>query len=218
MIVKSKKNVLHLFSSDYREQYVQDVFDAMAMPGGVVQRFRYRQKWVSLGAGSQPTDWTALAGSNTDVIVYFVAAKSDYYSETVYVPMRTGKVVGTFVEGDYYFVDFALDAYIDVTRFKPNPEFVWGSEGVKTELARLTSAIRSALSGEYPVGRYGQPAVKSGGKSAVLGQAPFDAGSADGDSSGSAFTNTVNIIGPCVPRLDSSNLDGRVFLRVVGVR
>ncbi len=114
-----KKKVLNLYSSDFRTLYLQDCLDLLSLPEGAIQRFRYARRHVWLGpnqtTGWMVAMWNELVGA--EVLVHFVASESVRYRAPTFVPLRRGRVVRTFVEGDIFVVDFEVGAYLDPRQY-----------------------------------------------------------------------------------------------------
>ena len=201
-------DTLYLFSSDNRPLYVENCLAVLALPKGAIHRFRYQRRWVSLGTGdAEDSRWLSLSKAKTRVEIYFVASKSVAYGRAVYVPLRTGKVVRTFVEGDFFFVDFEVGGYLVTPE---GAEF----DDRKASTVSETDVLRGRLGvGRYPEADYGTGS-KEGHYSAVLsnGQSTSDV-AADARSS-KQFVETAR-------RLDDllKSNDGRpTFMRLLGFR
>lgn len=239
-MTKNASAALHLFSSDYRPLYVQDCLDLLSKPRGAVQRFRYRSNQVSpspTARGDLRQSWQDLATSETEVLVYFVTIRDPVPSESVYVPLRRGRVVSTFVEGDYFFVDFSVEEYLDPFSYRPSENLgsvdLESSESRIERLKSLSSGIRKLLGGRFPSGLY--PDGSIGQFSAVIGARPAQDGTANGTKAeGAAFNHAARALGDLlVPRGAIAPPDAAVvaptsdtvapptadtFVRIVGLR
>jgi len=222
---KSDSSVLHLFSSDSRTLYLQDCFEILALPGGAVHRFRYDKSWLELGTEAEARDstWLELAKRKQRVLVHFVAASSKRYGERVLVPLRWGRVVGAFVEGDAYFVDFEVGGYADPTAFsaqhgdrvhlestlvkQPADETADFSARRDTAV-QVTKSIESLLKGMNPPEYF-----------AVLGDAPQDSGEFKSESTAS-FARIARIMQDLVglrQQREKYQGDAASFFRVVSI-
>jgi len=211
---KQAETVLHLFSSDYRPLYLQDCLEILALPTGAIHRFRYDRAWLWLGQQETlDSAWARLAKSKTKVLVHFVAYKSaDRYSQSVFVPLRWGTVVRTFVEGNAFFVDFALGSYADPLHYRARsesrphdaPSLARATEPTTPEFAsrressiRITRDTMSLLDNRYPAAAFKKQPPK-GAFSAVLAPAPAaDGVPGDGDES-LAFTRLATLMNDLV--------------------
>lgn len=96
---------LHLFTSTIRPLYISDALDVLALPVGSHVRFRYEQKYVvsDVRAGWETSD--GLIGKR--VLIHFAIQHPAEYHLPSYIPIREATVVGHFVEGRNYVVNFA---------------------------------------------------------------------------------------------------------------
>lgn len=231
---KPADTVLHLFSSDYRPLYVQDCLDLLSKPRGALQRFRYREEIVSVpleGEDSLRDAWHALAKKRTEVLVYFVTVREPRPGESVYVPLRRGTVVNTFVEGEFYFVDFSVEEILNPFEYRTS--LGGGSADVKESPARLAYLkqlapdIRALLGDRFPKGKY-QDGLE-GRFSAVVGARPAkDGGATHSSSDSGAFTQAARALSDLLvsrtAEVGSSSPDevrpptADTFIRVVDLR
>lgn len=230
-MTKDSAKILHLFSSDFRPLYVQDCLDLLAKPTGAIQRFRYQKDWVSASpekSGPEPSDaekadlWRKMGDQATDVIAYFAWVRNlPQGQNTLYVPLRRGKVVRAGVEeNNYYFVEFSLGDFVDPLLYPsaatPDESVRFGQEK-KTRLGSVTSAVRDLL-GKYPSGTYEDK--PSSGFSAVLRAAPVDYVSHSGAkwSSPDAFNNSSAALGELLSSRYSAGRHADVFMKTLRVR
>ena len=159
-------------------------------------------------------------GPKTRVIVYFVSALSTQYPQTVFVPLRVGTVVKTFIEGEYYFVDFKLGKYIDPSAFKPQNAQL-PSEGIDFAARSLrsvasTESMKVLLGHRYPAGNFIEPTSPRVQYSAVLGPRPFSEGTGgDVSTMTRSFVEVAKVLDDL---LGPSSLEGLIYFRVLGIR
>lgn len=97
--------VLYLFSSNRRPRYSQDILDVVAMPAGLVKRFRY--SIINVPANLRDAEAQRdLAGAK--VIVNFSLQQEARYHDPVFFPVRGGEVIDVHQAGDVLIVRFKL--------------------------------------------------------------------------------------------------------------
>ena len=102
------KRVLHLFSSNSRQLYIQNCVNLMALPKGATVRFRYRKELLD-----DDLLWNAnLKGS--EVFTYFASTVRDDPSEIRLVPLRVCELIKLTSRGDFYFLDLKIGDYLDI--------------------------------------------------------------------------------------------------------
>jgi hypothetical protein len=99
------KPVLYLFSSNRRPRYSQDILDVIAMPAGLVRRFRYNLNTVP-PALKDVAAQKKLVGAT--VIVNFSLQQEVRYQDPVFFPVRGGEVLDVTQSGDILMVRFKL--------------------------------------------------------------------------------------------------------------
>jgi hypothetical protein len=230
-MTKDSAKILHLFSSDFRPLYVQDCLDLLAKPTGAIQRFRYQKDWVSASREKtepEPSDaekadlWKKMGDQATDVIAYFAWVRNlPQGQNTLYVPLRRGKVVRAGVEeNNYYFVEFSLGDFVDPLLYPsaatPDESISFGQDK-KVRLGSVTSAVRDLL-GKYPAGTYEDKPPR--GFSAVLRVAPLDYASHFGAkwTSPDAFNNSSAALGEVLSSRYSGDRHADVFMKTLRVR
>lgn len=130
---------LHLFSSNIRPLYEQDVIDLLAAPGGSLYRFRYEHKYLGdAGRLQVPNDkpapdhsalnegdggsrlapdeglyaaWRSNALVDMDVVTYYSIQQPEGYHPAAFIPIRCGKVRRTGTDGSICFVEFEVGNY-----------------------------------------------------------------------------------------------------------
>ena len=100
------KACLHLFTSTIRSLYISDALDVLASPVGTIMRFRYEETYVSEAARGRWKKRDGLVGE--PVLVHFAIQHPAEYHLPSYIPLREATVVGNFVEGRTYVVNFTL--------------------------------------------------------------------------------------------------------------
>lgn len=108
---------LYLVSSSANREYVADVLEVLGSPRGLVHHFRYRKQWVDdklwnclpKAAGQLPQDLRDL----TVVVVYlFQEQSAGEWAPTGYVPVRCGRLVEGFQDGNVAHFYFAVTDYV----------------------------------------------------------------------------------------------------------
>lgn len=233
---KNPRQVLHLFSSDHRPLYLKDCLDILALPTGAVHRFRYARQHVWTGGDRREeidAEWAKLAKSSREVLIHFVGAKTRRYGDDVYIPLRWGKVVRAFAQGDFLFVDFEVGSYADPLTFRMTKgdnapavdAFATGStqrfSEARAEWARgVTASVRKALDGRFPSGS-GSVKPAKGAFSAVIGAQPASTGKVGDDQQSAAFVRLVSVMDDLVGVVATGGtIEGSVlaFFRVLGIR
>lgn len=234
---RNSKTVLHLFSSDHRPLYLKDCLDVLALPTGAVHRFRYARQYVWTGVDSRSevdAAWSNLAKIHREVLIHFVGAKTRRYGDDVFIPLRWGKVVRSFAQGDYLFVDFEVGSYADPLTFRmAENESAAHAAGAfsrdstqrfsdaRAEWGRgVTASVRQALDGRFPSGS-GSVEPAYGEFSAVVGPQPVSAGKVGNDAQSAAFARIVSVMDDLVGvNAADGTIQGSVlaFFRIIGVR
>jgi hypothetical protein len=128
---------LHLFTSSIRELYIADAIDLVAEPCGAIFRFRYERKYVNQttrGYWEQDT----LVGHKVG-INFSLQHPADFHP-AMFVPLRTGTVVSTQVEGDTYIIRFRLTQYLPL---KDQPD--WEPRRRKGPVHAYTEGLKIVL-------------------------------------------------------------------------
>jgi hypothetical protein len=99
---------IHLFSSNSRTLYAQDIINVVARPVRDIYRFRYDVNWLS--PDLQPQWSRDLA--DRPVFVHFALQDESQYFDPVFVPVRRGRAVSILSEGEFRFIDFELDDFL----------------------------------------------------------------------------------------------------------
>jgi hypothetical protein len=108
MAKRSSTDWLHLFTSTIRPLYISDALEVLASPVGTHIRFRYDRHLISPGLRS---DWDTRDGLvGRQALVHFAIQHPAEFHLPSYVPVREARVVGNFVEGNTYIINFATGA------------------------------------------------------------------------------------------------------------
>ena len=128
---------LHLFTSTIRELYIADTVDLLAAPKGAMYRFRYDGKYLHDGTR---TRWKAGELTGYPVVVHFsLQHPADFY-RAVFIPLRSGEIVTTLVEGDTYVANFRLGKYLPL-----HDEPQWIPKERRKPVLEYTDAIKELL-------------------------------------------------------------------------
>ena len=115
---------LYLVSSSSNREYVVDCLEALALPRGMVQHFRYRAKYVDEQLwASLKTETDELDGNLRDlpvVVVYLFQTQTAGLwkpGDTMgpggpYLPLRNGKLIHAFKDGGIAHFFFELTGYV----------------------------------------------------------------------------------------------------------
>jgi hypothetical protein len=107
--MNAPKQVIHLFSSNMRQLYIQNCANLLALPKGAKLRFRYSEDHLNI-----PSLWTSKL-RDVDVFTYFVAADQKTPSTVLIVPLRVCRLVETTRKDKFCFLDFEIGDYLDIS-------------------------------------------------------------------------------------------------------
>lgn len=122
-----RNRCLYLVSSSATREYVSDCLEALALPRGMGQHFRYRSKYIDIGLrGILPTRPGCLRRNLRDlavVVVYLYQEQSGGTwkpGESVstagrYLPLRCGRLLDAFLDGDVAHFYFEVTDYVKPT-------------------------------------------------------------------------------------------------------
>lgn len=108
---------LYLVSSSANREYIADVLEVLGSPRGLIHHFRYQQRWVDdkLWA-ALPTGPGELVDPLRDlrvVVVYlFQEQSAGAWVPTAYVPVRCGRLVEAFQDGNVAHFYFEVTDYV----------------------------------------------------------------------------------------------------------
>jgi hypothetical protein len=144
---------VYLFSSDQSPLYAQDVLNVLAAPLGQLYTFRYASQYLTEELAAE---WMGLKKHR--VVVVFSLQQRAEYSSPAFVPIRSGHVVRTYIEGTSHFITFELEAVISL----PEPEKKDGrmryGDAVRSFTSKLADVTTvpydasASLGRELPVG------------------------------------------------------------------
>jgi hypothetical protein len=184
---------LYLFTSSIRELYIADAVDLLAEPDRAWYRFRYESKYLDNETRKQWED-TRLNGKR--VAVNFSLQHPAEFHPAIFIPLRTGEVVSTQVDGDTYIVNFRLGQYLPL---KDKPD--WEPRQRKGPVLEYTEGLKKLLGPQHhPDDRI----------HATLGAAPKGLVSAASDS-GKAFAAVVRFLTPAL------YFSPRIYWRIAGI-
>jgi len=197
--VAEEKNWLHLFSSNIRELYVADTIDLLAAPKGFIYQFRYQEEYVQDAAASR---WNGRAASDgglqgASVITYFSLQHSANFHPAAYVPLRYGKVVDAYSEGNTFIVLFELLDYAPLR----DPQKDGGHDAI---VQNFSNKIREMLSPSYPDFADNEGKAQPERRSATMGTSPeglIDAVGDEGDKFERVARYMSDALGPQQARL-----------------
>ena len=114
MTPSKSEECLHLFTSTIRSLYISDALDVLASPTGSITRFRYEETYVSAEARDRWRKRDGLVGK--PVLVHFAIQHPAEYHLPSYIPLREATVVGNFVEGKTYVVNwlFSIESVVGI--------------------------------------------------------------------------------------------------------
>jgi len=134
---------LHLFTSTIRPLYISDALDVLASPLGAIIRFRYEEAYVSLETRDGWKKRDGLAGK--PVLVHFAIQHPAEYHLPSYIPLRQAKVVGNFIEGRTYVVNFELGPLRLAKATRKIVDSAKASRDLGEPIVEFSDALRSAL-------------------------------------------------------------------------
>jgi hypothetical protein len=115
---------LFLVSSSANREYVLDCLEALALPRGIIQHFRYRSKyvdeqlWDSLKSESEQLE-TSLRGLPIVVVYLFQTQTAGQWNPAStmgpggpYLPLRNGRLIHAFKDGGIAHFFFELTGYV----------------------------------------------------------------------------------------------------------
>jgi hypothetical protein len=183
---------LYLFTSSIRELYIADAVDLLAQPAGALYRFRYESKYLDKATRGQ---WKGAGLIGKRVAINFSLQHPAEFHPAMFVPLRTGEVVSTRVDGEIYIVHFRLGHYLPLED-KPD----WESKQRKGPVHDYTKGLKELLGSQHPDDRI----------HATLGAAPDGLVSADPDP-GTAFAAIVRFLTPTL------HFSPRIYWRVADI-
>lgn len=192
---------LYLFTSTRRELYVADAIDVMACPSGTRRRFRYESPYVADKAKAM---WESNRLIDRAVLVLLSLQHPADFFDAVFVPLRSGKVLRTFVEGDFYIVDFEVGEYLTLAEPQGSVDSRNWAATVKTlapSVKLFSKTLTQNLGEDHP----------DKGKSAALGPHPSDLlHRTPGKDATKEFVTAAKYVRALLS-------DARVFWRIAGI-
>jgi len=94
--MSNQKNIVFVYSSDYRKLYKKDIYNVLSFPAGFVMHFRYRLKWVS----DELKNNLPLEGNQVIMIAAIINNDDQTNPEYVLMPFRKGRIISTITDGD----------------------------------------------------------------------------------------------------------------------
>ncbi len=146
---------LYLVSSSASERYVTDCLDVLALPRGIIQHFRYRMKYldpeleelIPKNPGSLPSRL-----QDVQVVVLFVLAQiapgdnwpgDEWQNPSPHVPLRCGRLVDAYAEGDVAHFFFAVEGY--VSYWRPEGEAAAPEKGPRAKVKGIVGKAFARL-------------------------------------------------------------------------
>lgn len=102
--MSNQKNIVFVYSSDYRKLYKKDIYNVLSFPAGFVMHFRYRLKWVS----DELKNNLPLEGNQVIMIAAIINNDDQTNPEYVLMPFRKGRIISTITDGDTLHIYFEL--------------------------------------------------------------------------------------------------------------
>ena len=132
---------LYLFTSSIRELYIADAVDLLAEPDRARYRFRYEGKYLDNETRKQ---WEDTRLIEKRVAVNFSLQHPAEFHPAMFIPLRTGEVVSTQVDGDTYIVNFRLGQYLSL---KDEPD--WEPRQRKGPVLEYTEGLKKLLGPQH---------------------------------------------------------------------
>lgn len=134
---------LHLFTSTIRPLYISDALDILASPTGSITRFRYEQTYVEETVRDRWSTKDSLVDSKA--LVHFAIQHPAEYHLPSYIPVREAKVVGNFVEGKTYVVNFEVGPIRLAATTRQVVDHAAKSSDIGGPVVAYSDALRKAL-------------------------------------------------------------------------
>jgi hypothetical protein len=171
---------LYLFTSSIRELYIADAINLLAAPKGALYRFRYEGKYLDNDTREQ---WDGEGLVDKQVAINFSLQHPAEFHPAMFIPLRTGEVASTEVEGEAYIVYFRLGQYLPL-----NDQPDWEPKQRKDPVQEYTEGLKKLLGAQHhPDDRI----------HATLGAPPHGLVS-PADDSGKGFAAVVRFLTPCL--------------------
>lgn len=145
------QNCLYLVSSSASREYVSDCVEAIALPRGMIQHFRYLHKYVDkrlLGVLRQETNALPLRLRNLPVVVVYLYQDQTggvwRPAEGAYVPLRCGRLIHAFSDGDVAHFYFEVGDYVKPKHRGVTPRNLLRLKKKKGEIRFQTSPAKKA--------------------------------------------------------------------------
>jgi hypothetical protein len=182
---------LYLVSSSSSREYVADCLEALALPRGMIHHFRYRRRHIDEGLASalsrEPGHLPDQFQNISVVVVYLYQeqrAGSWKIEEEAYLPLRCGRLLDAYLDGDVAHFYFEVGDYVkgpegDFSARKllnENVSFTRDNDG--RSYARLSPALSIAAAADEDASAF-QSFVEKGyvpseWRTRSLGSAPLD--------------------------------------------
>ncbi len=144
MTPSKSDDCLHLFTSTIRALYISDALDVLAAPAGAITRFRYEKAYVAEGLREGWKKRDSLVGKS--VLVHFAIQHPAEFHLPSYIPLRDATVVGNFVEGRTYVVNFRLGSLRLAATTREVVDSAHANRDLGKPIVDYSSALRAALS------------------------------------------------------------------------
>ena len=134
---------LHLFTSTIRPLYISDALDILASPPGSITRFRYEESYVERTLRTRWATKDSLV--ETRALVHFAIQHPAEYHLPSYIPVREARVVGNFVEGKTYVVNFETGPIRLAATTRQIIDSAGTSSDIGGPVVTYSDALRAAL-------------------------------------------------------------------------
>lgn len=206
MTPSKSEECLHLFTSTIRSLYISDALDVLASPTGSITRFRYEETYVSAEARDRWRKRDGLVGK--PVLVHFAIQHPAEYHLPSYIPLREATVVGNFVEGKTYVVNFELGPL----RLAAATREIVDSANASRDLGKPVVDYSDALRSTLKIAESPRPsALLAGSQTQLLEPITSDKKQLDVEQS-SDFERTIKLINQAL------YFSPKIFYRVAHIR
>jgi len=196
---------LHLFTSTIRALYISDALDVLAAPVGTITRFRYEEAYVAEGLRQEWKTRNSLVGKA--VLVHFAIQHPAEFHLPSYIPLRDATVIGNFVEGRTYVVNFQLGPLRLAAGSREVVDSAKASRDLGRPIVEYSGALRTALK---IVDSPRASALLSGSQSQLL-EAVTNDKKQIGQEQSSDFERSIKLMNQAL------YFSPRIFYRVAGV-
>ena len=163
--MNQERQIIHLFSSDARELYIQDCIDLLALPKGATLRFRYAENYL------EESEKIRNSAQGEIVFTYFVSQKREDPTELLIVPLRQCKLIRVTNKDKFIFLDLQIGDYLSVGQVSEILDFdekIILNDGLSiSEVSKFTENLQLQL-GNIPHKEKLEMKWNTSGKSGVI--------------------------------------------------